>query len=69
MVFLRQFVAIRHKGLRNDRAPREPAYKYQYLRKHPYLDFPRVWNSLPISLKTLNSKSLFKKKLKAFLLN
>jgi len=40
-------------------------HKYEYLRKHPFLYFPSLWNDLDINIKQIESKTCFANKLKS----
>ena len=40
-----------------------PVVNKPYLNKFPFFQFPRIWNLLPDSLKSIDSRKLFKKKL------
>lgn len=52
-------------NLRNNNDLFEPPPKYLYLLNHPYLDFPRIWNSVSSDLKEIRPRTLFLQKLKS----
>ena len=40
-------------------------YKYEYLRKDPFIYFPSLWNDLDNDIKLIESKNCFANKLKS----
>jgi len=57
------------RQLRNGDDWHVPLLKYQYLSKHPLFYFPTVWNKLPNEIKFIDSRNIFKTRLKSYLMN
>ena len=55
--------------LRNGNDLHIQPHKYEYLKRHPFLNFPNLWNNLSQDLKDIESKQIFSKQLKKGLLS
>jgi hypothetical protein len=53
--------------LRNANNFHIPRVRYKYLDTHPLFNFSRLWNNLPLNLKSINERSRFEKSLQEFL--
>lgn len=55
--------------LRNGNDLHIQPHKYEYLKRHPFLNFPNLWNNLSQDLKDIETKQIFSKELKKGLLS
>lgn len=54
--------------LRNENNLHIQPHRYEYLKRHPFLNFANLWNNLSQDLKEIESRQIFSRKLKEKLL-